>query len=139
MHIYTSYFAKVNKLKELGVIPINVSLYPPKGWKGIEVKKLMPLPFMLSKKLSHEEYTKVYRKDILNRVNVTELIQLIHEKFGDKDIAFICYESPEKFCHRHLIADWITEQTGIEVTEYKFIEKRLTTNEIIIKIMNNDR
>ena len=34
-------------------------------------------------------------------------------------IALVCYEKPSDFCHRHLVAKWINENTNIEVREYE--------------------
>ena len=33
------------------------------------------------------------------------------------EIALICYEKPENFCHRHLVAEWLQE-AGYQVQEY---------------------
>ena len=38
---------------------------------------------------------------------------------GDNAV-MLCYEKPGDFCHRHLIADWITKNTGITVEEVDF-------------------
>lgn len=35
---------------------------------------------------------------------------------GGKDIALICYEKPTDFCHRHLVAEWLTTN-GIKCDE----------------------
>lgn len=35
-----------------------------------------------------------------------------------KDICLICYEKPNDFCHRHLVADWFREN-GYEAVEFK--------------------
>lgn len=37
-----------------------------------------------------------------------------------KDVALVCYETPQKFCHRHLVAKWL-EDAGLPVGgEIKF-------------------
>ena len=43
---------------------------------------------------------------------------------GGKDVALCCYEKPGDFCHRHILAKWITENTGIEITEFGVVEKK---------------
>lgn len=35
-----------------------------------------------------------------------------------KDIALVCYEKYDKFCHRHIVADWLN-RNGIECKEYR--------------------
>ena len=34
----------------------------------------------------------------------------------NKSIALICYEKPEDFCHRHLVAKWFSEN-GVNCKE----------------------
>ena len=36
---------------------------------------------------------------------------------GGGDFALVRYESPNKFCHRHLVANWLTEN-GYASREY---------------------
>ena len=35
----------------------------------------------------------------------------------DIDIALLCYEKPDDFCHRHLVADWLNKN-GYKCEEY---------------------
>ena len=35
------------------------------------------------------------------------------------DIALVCYEAPDKFCHRHLVADWFNK-AGYRCEEYGY-------------------
>lgn len=120
MEIYTSYFAKANKLREFGIIPISISLYPPKGWNGSQIKNLAPLRYMLMKNVSEEQYISLYNNHILSTLDAKGFIEMLRRNFGEQDIALCCYESPEKFCHRQLVSKWIKEEAGIEVKEYDF-------------------
>ena len=36
---------------------------------------------------------------------------------GAENIALVCYEKPEDFCHRHLVANWFREN-GIQIKEW---------------------
>ena len=38
---------------------------------------------------------------------------------GD-DCVLLCYEKSGDFCHRHLVANWLSDNLGIEVKEYYF-------------------
>ena len=40
------------------------------------------------------------------------------QKIG-KDVVLLCYETPEKFCHRHIAAQWLKDQTGIDIGEFE--------------------
>ena len=49
------------------------------------------------------------------------MLEDIKEKastLGLQDIVLLCYEKPGRFCHRHILAEWIKEKTGEEVEEY---------------------
>ena len=49
---------------------------------------------------------------------------------GAKDIALVCYEKPNDFCHRHLVGKWLREN-GIECREWepeKYEQLRLGEN-----------
>lgn len=120
MRIFTSYFAKVGKLSEKGIIPISISLYPPKWWNGFQMKELAPSKSMLSGSIFEEEYIRLYNTNILEKLDAKELINKLSERYKNRDIALCCFESPDKFCHRQLVAKWIENETGIKVEEYKF-------------------
>ena len=59
-------------------------------------------------------YTEQYYKEILNNLDPKEVYDYLGE-----DAVLICYESPEKFCHRHLVADWLSKSLNINVEEIK--------------------
>lgn len=39
------------------------------------------------------------------------------EKERRVDVVFMCYEGKNKFCHRHILAEYLKEKFGLEVTE----------------------
>ena len=36
-----------------------------------------------------------------------------------KDAVILCYETSDKFCHRHIVAKWLSESLGINIQEIK--------------------
>jgi hypothetical protein len=48
---------------------------------------------------------------MLNADKVIDDLNMLILKDGinckGKDIALVCYEKPEDFCHRHLVAEWL--------------------------------
>ena len=72
--------------------------------------------------IDQEEYRKRYIKQ-LNHSKRTILfwLQLIENRASkhDKEIIFLCFEKSGDFCHRHILAEWIEEQTGETVEELK--------------------
>lgn len=120
MKIYTSYFAKAEKLRNAGIMPIGIALGIPRFFKGTSIQIVAPRRYMLDDKWTEEEYVKMYHNDVLGKVNPTLFIKELERISGGKDVALCCYEKPTDFCHRHILAKWITRKTGIEVLEFDY-------------------
>ena len=51
----------------------------------------------------------------LNPKNVFEHLMLLT---GNEEPVLMCHCAKTKFCHRHLVADWLEENLKIEIKEY---------------------
>lgn len=120
MNIYTSYFGNIRKLERAGVIPVGISLGRNKYISCQYLQYLAPKRYMLDDKWTDEEYIQMYKKDVLSKVNINILREDIRaiSKNGTRDVALLCYEKPTDFCHRHIFAEWMLEQTGYEIEEF---------------------
>ena len=127
MKIYTSYFAKAAILRKAGIVPIGVALWPPRFFRGISMKQVAPRRYMLDDRLTDEEYIRMYRNDVLRLVDARSFIQDLERASRGMDVALCCFEKPGDFCHRHILAKWLNEQTGIEVSEFGVSELRSET------------
>lgn len=122
--IYTTYFAKLKSLPK-HIVPISICGKAPDWYKGLQYKKLAPkYDFFMEWKKNHdnEYYIKCFKEQVLDNLNVDEVIYELtetHNQGGylDIDFALICYEKPEDFCHRHLVADWLNEN-GYDCEEW---------------------
>lgn len=123
MKIYTSYFGNARKLNEAGVMIICVAIGRPRFIQAPQMLNVCPTRYMISGACSHEEYLKMY-DDILAKQDARKVMEQIQALSGGKDVALCCYEKPGDFCHRHILAKWLTEKTGIEITEFGGIEKK---------------
>ena len=125
MKIYTSYFANLKNLEKDDIVPIGICCYPPKWFKGPNLRAITPSPDILEKcKSSHAEYEKRYRTEVLSLFkDANILLERISFISGGKDAALCCYEKPSDFCHRHILAKWLEEQTGIKVEEFEKTEE----------------
>ncbi len=130
MEIYTSYFGLVKNLNPERLV--SVAGKSPDGFSGLEYRKLCPKwtwwKEWHDKGLSEEWYTQKYNATVLKFLDAKEVLKEI----GDNKI-LLCWETPQKFCHRHLIADWIEKNTGVKVKELS-TEKCL---EFLAKDINN--
>ena len=62
-----------------------------------------------------EEYTSVNSLNELIKKRINELKTMS----PTEDIALVCYEKPGDFCHRHLVAKWLTDN-GFTCEEYTY-------------------
>lgn len=123
MKIYTSYFAKAATLRQAGIVPIGIALWPPRFFRGVSMSQVAPRRYMLNDQLTDEEYTSMYRNDVLRLVDARAFVRQLEEAGHGMDVALCCFEKPGDFCHRHILAQWLTEQIGIEVKEYGVSDK----------------
>ena len=63
-------------------------------------------------------YEKIY-DEVLNKLDPHRVVEHLYEISRGKDVALVCYEAPDKFCHRHLVADWLTN-AGYKCEEYGY-------------------
>ncbi|MBE6244247.1 MAG: DUF488 domain-containing protein [Bacteroidales bacterium] len=123
MKIYTSYFGNMSRLCGDNILPISVALYPPKWFMGYKFTSLAPTRFMLCGDCSREEYIRMYAK-ILDKAGAERIVKAVEKVAGSRDVAFLCFEKPGDFCHRHLLADYLNKKLNLGVTEYGVTVKR---------------
>lgn len=124
MKVYTSYYGKVKKLRKENILLVNIARKKPNWFFGLSCEKLFPDRGML--KLDEVEYTKRYEA-ILSRLapmQVYRELDTMMRNYGASAVALVCWEKPEKFCHRHLVAKWFKEKLGMDVMEYDYKPKK---------------
>lgn len=117
MEIYTSYFGNLRALRSAGIMPISIARWKPKFYEGACMYSVAPTKYMLSDDCEHEEYIELYQ-EILNRKGASSIISEIRNISQGRDCALLCYEKPEDFCHRHLLADFLNKRLSLNVREY---------------------
>lgn len=118
MKIYTSYFANGAKLQKEGIMMIGIALYPPKWFYGSSVKYVSPSWDILHNSKSEEDYIRRFNSEILAHRDPKVFLSSIEKMAKVKDVALCCFEKPDEFCHRHLVAKWMNEQLGLDIEEY---------------------
>ena len=127
--IYTSYYAKIKDLPD-NIIPISIAGKAPKGFKGLQYKKLAPKYSFFSvwkETKDNDYYVKCFNEQVLDKLIASNVVkELGYLCTGylteNVDILLICYEKPRNFCHRHLVADWLIKN-GYECEEYVYADK----------------
>ena len=121
----TSYYARPNIHLETNLVSISCSLstwiketFIGKNFK--HYRKLAPdyftmvLPYKCGE-IDIAEYTTRYQQ-ILDKLDPHE----VYKELGE-DATLLCYEKPDDFCHRHLVAKWLRE-AGYDIQEYEYIK-----------------
>lgn len=107
--IYTSYFANLCNIPS-DIVPISICGKAPDWYSGLQYKKLAPKWkfFKVYKETGNEEhYVKHYYKEVLDKLLASDVVYDLYKKSNGKDIVLLCYEKPNEFCHRHLVAKWL--------------------------------
>ncbi len=121
MKFYTSYFGKLGALYECGIVPICIARGIPKFYRGAVEQSVAPYGWMLKDGITREEYIDAYKHKVLTNINPIEFLKKCEEISKGKDVALLCYEKPSDFCHRHLLAEWLENETGVEIQEFGVI------------------
>ena len=110
--IKTSYYANKDlrhlkgKMKLMGI-----SQSAPRWYRGESFKLLAP-PWELVKLKDEERYAQIYRSEILAKLDAWKVAAYLD------NCVLLCWEKPEEFCHRRLVAEWLERFTGQKVPEF---------------------
>lgn len=136
--IYTSYFAKIKSIPD-NYVAIAICLKVPTWFNGVSSTLLSPSYSILKQwQNNHDElsYKRRFVYEILERLDPYETIEGlikslpkdIQDKINSYDykiynnpdfhIVLLCYESSEKFYHRHIVSKWF-RLYGISCEELK--------------------
>lgn len=88
----------------------------PKWFTGSSYQLLAPTYPILQLAIE-EEYTVVFNKKVLSHLRAKDIVESLRIIGGGKDVAILCYEKPEDFCHRHLVAEYLEKNLKINVFE----------------------
>lgn len=121
--IYTGYYAKVKEYKESGLEPVAISGKVPDFFVGLTYENFAPRYEMFqrwkNKLIDNSAYVEEYRAH-LNTLDKGEIrFDFLPYAENISDCVLLCYEKPEDFCHRHVLADWLEENFGYKVKEWE--------------------
>lgn len=135
--IYTSYFAKMKAIQMADKTAVFCAVCGrlPDWFDGSWYRKAAP-------KLSwwkwwhdvyagHYEseeaknyYTACYKNTVLDKLCKSTVIEELRDIADGNNLYLLCFETPEKFCHRHLLADWLNTALDEKIIEWSEDENK---------------
>lgn len=110
MEVATSYFANIRKLADF--VPVSIALWPPKGFRGTRLSLFCPPDFLIrgykAGEITESEYREIFTKNILDVLPEKNTLERMFANLGSF-IVLLCYEKPGDFCHRHMVAERLSE------------------------------
>jgi len=112
----TSYY--FSKKIDLTMNLVGISQSIPKYLKGkIRVYKPLCPPWSLisaskNGEITESQYEEAYTSIILNNLSPEK----VYQELGH-DAVLLCWEQSGKFCHRHIVAKWLSGNLGIKINE----------------------
>jgi hypothetical protein len=109
--MYTSYFAKNGGHPNA----VSIAAKAPDWFPGRVYKQLAPTyhAFKEYKETGDsQKYTDRYFREVLNTLDPRK----VYSDLG-RDAILLCYEKPNVFCHRHLVAGWLMSALKIHIME----------------------
>ena len=106
--VYTSYFANWRNFPA-NSIAVSITRFPPKNWTGLEIKSLAPSEKLLRQFKNGDIDKKVFAWQYIQELQENGITRKVLNDFFAAigcDIVLCCYEKPEDFCHRHILASW---------------------------------
>jgi hypothetical protein len=138
MKIHTSYYANIKNIPE-DYILVSISGGLSESLRSkvhIQDKRLAPTYNLFQKYKnggSEEDYIKEFQEEVLNKIDINDILREYSLKYGAMSrIVFLCYEKPEDFCHRQLVAEHIQEKYKVKVKELNFEDNNRIKGKIVL-------
>lgn len=112
--IYTTYFANLRNVPENSVV-VSIAQFNPRGINIPQCKSLAPSAELLTAykkgQVDEQAYTAAFMQQLASLPNLAKLKAHMAKYTADQDksLVFVCYEGKNKFCHRHLVAQFFSE------------------------------
>lgn len=130
--IFTSYFAKMKAIKAADPNAVFIAICGglPEWYEGSWYRKVAPkwkwwkwwhdtYAGHYETKEAADYYTACYKNTVLSALSREKVLSEI-EQIADRSNAYLlCYEAPNKFCHRQLLAAWLNENTENKIVEWR--------------------
>lgn len=69
-------------------------------------------------------YTACYKNTVLDKLCKSTVIEELRDIADGNNLYLLCFETSEKFCHRHLLADWLNTALDEKIIEWSENENK---------------
>ena len=108
----TSYYSKSAKHPNA----VSIAAKCPDWYDGREYKKLAPKYWFFKAykdgEITEDEYRICFYEEVLDKLDA----QVVYDELGENAV-ILCWEATGKFCHRHIVAEWLGKELNVEITE----------------------
>jgi hypothetical protein len=100
-------------------VPVRTSLGVPRWFSAPLLELPSAFPYgLFGKDLDEATFTRKYRARLWRqRPRVLRELAELREGYGD--VCLLCFEGPDRFCHRRVLGAWLSEQLGEPVEEVR--------------------
>lgn len=134
---YTSYFDKMNSIYTADNSAVFCAICGkcPEWYEGNWYRKVAPKWQWW--KLWHDTYaghyeseeaknyyTACYKNTVLDRLCKSIVIEELNSIAHGNNLYLLCFETPDKFCHRHLLANWLNDGLNEKIVEWNEYESK---------------
>lgn len=94
---------------------VSIAAKAPEWYNGREYKKLAPKYWFFKKYKEDGDqdfYVVQYYNEVLKHLDPKE----VYKELGENAI-ILCWESADKFCHRHIVSAWLEHEIDINIDE----------------------
>ena len=129
--IYTSYFGKIKAIQTVDKTAVFCAICDglPNWFNGSWYRKAAPKlswwKWWHDTYIGHYEskeaidyYTACYKNTVLDKLCKSAVIKELRDIADGNNLYLLCFETPDKFCHRHLLADWLNITVDEKITEW---------------------
>jgi len=127
--LYTSYFDNIDHIRHLhpNMVFVSIAGCAPRNYCGLQYRDLAPkynwwkewhekFSGNLNSIDSIRFYTDCYYKTVLDKLDA---LTVMSHFMSFEHSCMLCYESPNMFCHRHLVSEWLTKN-GFFIEEFSY-------------------
>ena len=125
MEIYTSSW-----FQYFGPGRIGISRGNPRGMAGGYrlYKKLAPSRDILQNAKEYSEYRRRFFDEVLGQLDPQQVLKDLEERSQEGRAVLLCFEktplnTSDNFCHRTMVAEWLTNETSHTVEEWSGFEE----------------